>query len=348
MDYWIIGTLKYHVCPAVVDGQQYLFIDTAGFGATDIDDMANMDDIRSCLVTLGSFLTVAGVLLVYGRPGDKLTAADTMTLRWVQCFCGPAFFQNITIVTSKWDELKQKPFNNYCVKVDQLTQGVDVALVLDPPERFHGGAWYHHGLPGGNLSADAYPQVLDYESEEEQRAEELRNLIRRRYASNPRSLPVLQFAAEIASGLPWEETEAAKVLTNNVCKSKIQIRDGRAVVVPTDTTNVELKSEPSPSAKDSSPKPAQEHKTEVNPNTGTPPADGSAKPKPAQKPTPPPPKPDSNKKFFSWLEVAKQVAVYFSLVRKASSKGDTEKKPEWANLWGAFTNWWSGPPPQKS
>ena len=69
------GTTQYQVCPAVIDGEQYLFVDTPSFGAHDLDDMDIFNDIMSCFKAIGPFGTFAGILYVYGLPGDRMLAS---------------------------------------------------------------------------------------------------------------------------------------------------------------------------------------------------------------------------------------------------------------------------------
>lgn len=35
---------------------------------------------------------------------------DLKTLQWVQCFCGPEFYKNIVVVTTKWDRFTEDDF----------------------------------------------------------------------------------------------------------------------------------------------------------------------------------------------------------------------------------------------
>ncbi|KAI8297924.1 hypothetical protein K4K59_003140 [Colletotrichum sp. SAR11_240] len=148
------GTRQYHVCPAVIDHQQYLFIDTAGFGAADLDNEGNFQDIMTCLETLRPFVTFAGVLFVYGQM-ERLQCNDLLTMRWIECFCGPRFFQNITIVTTKWDEFTKPSFKKrWAITAD-----------FENYEAIH-------------CSEDSWKSTLCYEEESDKRGDELRDLIR--------------------------------------------------------------------------------------------------------------------------------------------------------------------------
>lgn len=95
------GTLQYYICPAVIEGEQFLFVDTAGFGASDMEEIPNLKDIIGCLSTLGPFVKIAGLMFVYGKVDNRLTDLDPKLIQWVQC--GPQFYKNITVVTTQWD-----------------------------------------------------------------------------------------------------------------------------------------------------------------------------------------------------------------------------------------------------
>ena len=82
----------------MIDDEDYLFVNTAGFGAANMDDMENMEDIVGCLNALGPFITIAGALFVYGGGQRRMMAHDLTTIQWVKCFCGPEFYRDITIV----------------------------------------------------------------------------------------------------------------------------------------------------------------------------------------------------------------------------------------------------------
>ncbi|KAH6687239.1 hypothetical protein F5X68DRAFT_239753 [Plectosphaerella plurivora] len=313
------GTLQYHVCPAIIDGEQYLFVDTAGFGAADLDNMENFDDIMSCLSMLGPLITMAGVLFVYGHPGNRLTVEDLRTIRWIECFCGPRFFSNVTIVTSQWDGRTEDGFLDSWGRLQCLEQNDDFKRILHPPGRFHGGALYHHGLPGGAGSEKSHGQVLRRDSAE--RGEELRNLIRRRYAGE-KDAP-LQILLEIEEGIPPRETQAAKVLHSDVGRTTVELVSDRAVVnsLPKKDYTVSPRQRPIRV-------PAQES---AKPDSGN-----SSKPKEQ-------PKQDQNwiKRLVGWLVVANEASEYFKKARKADSRKGSAPEPA-QGLWSSLVNWWNG------
>lgn len=55
-------TGTYEICPAVINGDKYIFVDAPGFGAADIDNLAVVKNIMSCLLALGPFVIIASAL----------------------------------------------------------------------------------------------------------------------------------------------------------------------------------------------------------------------------------------------------------------------------------------------
>ncbi|KAI8959633.1 hypothetical protein F5Y11DRAFT_332418 [Daldinia sp. FL1419] len=228
------GTRKYEILPAFVGGQQYLFVDTAGFGAADMDDMANYYDIMNCLKVLGPFVTVAGLMFVYGKMPTRLRKEDLRTIQWVECFCGPKFFRNIIFITNSWDSWSKKAFEKAWNDVPKLLKVEDVKRILNPPGHYKEGSVYHHGFPGGDGSLDDYDNLLNPEDHHLERGAELQQLVHKRYS---RATGIkLQVLREIESGTPINETEAAKVLKADTPSTSIRIQKGYALVT-TNPTN---------------------------------------------------------------------------------------------------------------
>ncbi|KAG5754836.1 hypothetical protein H9Q70_002547 [Fusarium xylarioides] len=223
------GTKSYRIIPGIIDDEQYLFIDTAGFGDPNRDDIETFKDSVSSLIAFGSFVEVVGVLFVIGRPGTRLDQQDAKTLRWLQCFCGPDFFRNITIVTSFWDSYNAGSFKQTFNRMKSLYEDTIFQKVSNPStseRRYHGAHIYHHGVTGGKLTLDSFPG-LDYVDKRHERREELRNLIRRRYAERRYKPTKLQFMREVEKKVPFLETEAAKALRAPAVGVTVNIVDGR-------------------------------------------------------------------------------------------------------------------------
>ncbi|KAI8676078.1 hypothetical protein NCS56_00494700 [Fusarium sp. Ph1] len=226
------GTKEYHVCPAIIDDEQYLFIDTAGFGDPDRDDIDIFRNTVSCLVAFGSFVQVVGVLFVIGNPGTRLDQQDSRTLRWLQCFCGPAFFRNITFVTSFWDSYNDESFQQAYSRMQSLDEDKVLCQVLRPSsleKRYHGAYLYHHGVAGGRLTPDSYPG-LSVNKKKAERREELCNLIRLRYAELKYKPVKLQFMMEVENKVSFLDTEAAKVLRAPAVGVAIRVVDGKCII----------------------------------------------------------------------------------------------------------------------
>ncbi|KAG7294460.1 hypothetical protein NEMBOFW57_004533 [Staphylotrichum longicolle] len=212
------GTKAYEVCPAVIDGEQYLFVDTAGFGAADLKDMDSFYDTMSCLDALGPFTTFAGILFVYGGTQPRMTGSDLTAIRWAKCFCGPEFYKHITIVSSRWDAFKPDEFNKRWNTFLGLINGdPNVVDMLNPAghsamkERYHGGAVYNHGLITGSSSTGVMStECLTVDHHAAERASYARAMIKERYSTPPKVKP--QVVRELEQGILWYNTEAAKVL----------------------------------------------------------------------------------------------------------------------------------------
>ncbi|CAG9997303.1 unnamed protein product [Clonostachys byssicola] len=67
---------NYEIWPTMIDDEHYLFVDTAGFGAADMDDTKNFRDILTCLEALVPFVTFTGVLFLIAGNQDKMRAED--------------------------------------------------------------------------------------------------------------------------------------------------------------------------------------------------------------------------------------------------------------------------------
>jgi hypothetical protein len=226
------GTKNYRVCPCLIDDEQYLFVDTAGFGDPDREDIQTFKDSVSSLIAFGSFIEVVGVLYVIGNPGTRLDQQDVKTLHWLQCFCGPDFFRNLTVVTSFWDSYSPSSFRQAYARMQSLYEDRIIDQIFNPSSserQYHGAYIYHHGVTGGNLTLESYPG-LDYDEHREQRREELRNLIRRRYAERRYKPVKLQFMKEVERNVPFMETEAAKVLRAPAVGVAVNIVTGKCMI----------------------------------------------------------------------------------------------------------------------
>ncbi|KAJ8118321.1 hypothetical protein ONZ43_g4011 [Nemania bipapillata] len=226
------GTRNYHVCPALIDGEQYLFIDTPGFGAADMDDMDSFAEIIACLQVLGPFITVAGLIFVTGGNQERLTAQELKTIQWLKCFCGPEFYKHVTIMTNKWDKISDDDFEEaWESMLSMLEENPSLSEILNPQmshennlNEFEGGYVYHHGV----IMDEGHPNVplerLKVRPHAKERADMATTMIKNRYKEGPSVK--LQVIRELGNSIPWNDTEAAKVLKYDSKDIKLGARNG--------------------------------------------------------------------------------------------------------------------------
>lgn len=223
-----IGTLGHEILPAIIHGKQYLFVDTPGFGAADLDDKRVFDDIMNCLFAIGPFVTVVGVLFVHDVQIKRLTASEMKTIRWLECFCGPKFYKNITIVMTQWDNIIPKRLHQTRSNVTQVAE-LALANILNPSNGTAGGRIYNHGIPGGGIG-NHWESPLDLEDNRAKRAEEAANFIRDHYG-NIDEIAALQIRVELDRGWRVCETEAAKSLFTPPESTTVAVLREKAIVL---------------------------------------------------------------------------------------------------------------------
>ncbi|KAL6790823.1 P-loop containing nucleoside triphosphate hydrolase protein [Trichoderma sp. SZMC 28012] len=299
------GTRTYQVCPAIIDGGQYLFVDTAGFGAADINDVENFGNIMACLYSLGMLMIPTGVMFVFGKVGTRFMEHDLKTVRWIECLCGPEFFQNITIVTSMWDRLVEEDFEEECQKIQELVDVPDIARILKPPGQYDGGVIYHHGLPKGKIEDAQYSSVMSKKRHGKQRSDALKDLIRDRYADCKRLK--LQIMRDDINVISWTDTEAGKVLVAHQSEIEIKIFDDRAIVYNKSSDLVWMGNRERAMEMYETEEPQQD-------NEGSWP-----------------------RIVYRWYEVVKSVSSYFDEAQKLRNEG-IQRPPAWS-LWGSLKNW---------
>lgn len=306
------GTQKYEIWPGIIHGQQYLFVDTPGFAAGDMNDMEIFKDIISCLIAIGPFVTVAGVLFLHDIKKDRMTAGELKTIRWLQCFCGPEFYQNITFITTKWDELKQKALIKARGRLEDLKTS-DFAPLLNPTTGYQGGHLYNHGIPGGGTE-EIWGESLDYEDDKSTRAAEASNLIHRRYG-NIHAVE-LQIKKELDEGKKLSKTEAAKALTTLPTESSVIVAQKKAVLLRIE-------------------EPTTGDEEEDDKDTA------HAKENEAQGPI-------FTESVEQWFNIAKQMAIIFSTPEKLLNAAAEGIASACGAVWQTVKDWWSGPAPAPS
>lgn len=304
-----IGTLGYQVIPAIIHGQQYLFIDTPGFGAADLSDEDVYDDIMSCVGTLGQWVTIAGVMFVHKAQDTRLTRAEMTTIRWLECFCGPQFFKNITVVMTQWDNITQNNMEQARENAKELER-----LAFDDilsPKHIKGGRVYNHGV---NVGGGSKWDVLSCDSRVEERRQLAADFVRRSY-ERCEWVAKLQVLEEMGKGWGLYETEAAKSLFRPPKSPTVCILRNKALLMDLDEQVI--------------PKANEDQTTAGVAPTAAP-----------QQPT--------EESTWKWWEIAKEVAWTFWGFNKTGKTKFTEYQASVAaDVWERLKNWWSGTaPPQ--
>lgn len=294
---------------------------------------------------MGPFTTLVGVIFVYGCP-ERLFENDRQTIQWLQCFCGPQFYRNITVVTTKWDMFSEDGFVEHWAKIGEL-EGV-LSSILDPggrPDggRLDGGILYHHGLQDGQGPTDAsiaYSRLLSRVTKAEERAQSLRAHFEKHYCNT--SPTQIQFLKELQEGKKRMETEAGKALTYSVFQNEVVIRGDRAVVVAKTPRAQDDKGDKAatsaPSQEEPKAKPTGGQSDEM---VKAPQKQSSHKADPDSEP-----EPSFAEKVGRWLRLFYDVSQGFRGARTQSGKGAGPRpSPESSSTWGSwFSSWFSGPP----
>lgn len=334
------GTKQYYVCPGIIEDEQYLFVDTARFGAADINDEDNFEDIIACLDALRPFVTIAGLLFLYNSTQQRLTDSDLRTIQWVKCFCGPEFYRYITVVATMWDKYNDDEFEDSWIRFQDLQSAPEAGIkdMLDPPVprtnnslRYHGASVYYHGVIQNETDPTALPsRRLSPKRHPRDRAERARAMIKARYSDNPKVR--LQVLREMREDIGWRETQACLVLKCTLKNVQFDIVGDRILVC--DKSG-------SPLGRGCM---ALVHHVEETPPRN------SAEPQPEpSKPEPEPSKPERKPwgcRFLQWIGTLHEVAIFFRDVRQSTKSNDSgpeePKSNAWANVWGRFRGWWTG------
>ncbi|KAL4788745.1 hypothetical protein BDV19DRAFT_395802 [Aspergillus venezuelensis] len=202
------GTLGYEVLPTVVHGEQYLFVDTPGFGAQDLDDKKVYEDIMNCVCTLGQWVTIAGVMFVHSmRSADWLAESEMKTIRWL-------------------------------ITEDDMDQARAVAKELEDsafrsilsPEHVKGGRLYRHGV---EMSDGHDWDVVSMMRRRGERVSMAADFIRDHYERSD-GVARLQVLEELSRGCGLYETEAAASLFNTFSSSTICVLRQKALIMDVD------------------------------------------------------------------------------------------------------------------
>jgi hypothetical protein len=215
----------------VINGQIYVVFDTPGFmdaGEPNIDQFYKVMD---CVDVLRSKISFAGILYVE-EPSTRDTVANTLILDWLDAFCGPSFYKNITFVSTHWDGLQGSRLEQQLKKLEGWKNG-RWSKFLD------GGAkLYQHGKVPYDASGEGYPEARgdgdsegviqngrvnakgkgtqptwypDYKYNKNAIASEAKWMIRSNYGGRTENVS-LQVLHELDAGKSLNETTAARVL----------------------------------------------------------------------------------------------------------------------------------------
>lgn len=338
------GTLEYEIHPHILNGEQFLFIDTAGFGAADIDSEDNLRNIEACITALSPFSILVGVIFVYGRP-ERLHDHDLKTIRWLECFCGPDFYSNITVVTSRWDEVDEDTFKELWENVPSLEQMTHA--ILHPHER-PGGYLYHHGLELGQGNPDAsiaFGRVLKKKHRGEDRSLAILKHVEKHHCDTAPG--PIQFLRELKEGKERMDTEAGKALTWSLSDSEVRIEGDRAVVVAKATNSHVDKGDKKNSKSSESTPQTKERCTgnDAKPTQGeAPPVDRAAPPHKKKRYTQASdtePKPSFAEDVGRWLRFIYEAYTGFSGAKSQSGMGEGPRQSNSPNTtWGSwFMSW---------
>ena len=108
--------------PTTLDGQRYVLVDTPGFDDADRSDTEVLAEILKWFEAMSRYCTLAGILYVYDITQPRLTASAKLNLRMLQALCGPDFYPNVTVVTTKWGNMTDKARRAAERRQDQLKE----------------------------------------------------------------------------------------------------------------------------------------------------------------------------------------------------------------------------------
>jgi hypothetical protein len=201
-----IGTLEYAMYPGIVDGREYIFLDTPGFGAADLSDIDIFRNIMDGLAALDSFVTFVGIVYVLDMKYDRWLTEHATTLKWIELFCGAPAFQHISIMTNKWDAFSADDLEDAKGRLKDWK--FRMQPLLKPEGGLVGAQLYHNGIPGGGKT-EPWGDPLSKKRQAAQRAVEAQTFIIQRYSNSPALK--LRIKDELDKGLLLSQTSAAKV-----------------------------------------------------------------------------------------------------------------------------------------
>ncbi|KAF2809055.1 uncharacterized protein BDZ99DRAFT_499380 [Mytilinidion resinicola] len=193
----------------IIDSQPYILVDTPGFNTTD-PDLDIFRDMMTGLATLQPFVNYVGVLYVTNLEAGRLGPIHIKMHQFLESLCGPAFFQNITIVTTHWDYVSKRAAMDRAADTVPEWEGHWDRL-LNPGQGLSGARVYHHGVKlkksEGKLTV---VDLLDIQDQAKERHQEAIAMIASRYRDAPTI--EMQVMTELHAKIDVMQTTAAGVL----------------------------------------------------------------------------------------------------------------------------------------
>ncbi|KAF8243217.1 hypothetical protein K440DRAFT_613982 [Wilcoxina mikolae CBS 423.85] len=171
------GTTSFGMFPAIIDDQRYVFIDTPGFDDPH-PERTNLDVFEEILTwfrTMSPYCNLTGVLYIHDIKPDRFSASMDLNLEMLKSLCGESFFPNITMITTKWGDLRSSGLRRAERRQKELESGPWKDLLTA------GARAFKHGEGVGEPHPDDTPMGLEELEELEEQTqkahEELRKIM---------------------------------------------------------------------------------------------------------------------------------------------------------------------------
>ncbi|KAL4799558.1 hypothetical protein BDV19DRAFT_385326 [Aspergillus venezuelensis] len=187
--------------PVVIEGRRCLFLDMPGFNTSDYNDWDIFHRLMTALAVVQRYVNFRGVMYVDPFEETRESPTTKKLLSWLVHFCGEEFMPNVTIVTTKWDELSPTGIKAKMARVEEWKDNP----ILQPFLK-NGARMYHHGL----VTVNGAYLTLDINDKHEQRQVVARQDIATHYHTP--STSQLKIYTEIAEGATIDTTSAGRCL----------------------------------------------------------------------------------------------------------------------------------------
>jgi hypothetical protein len=165
------------------------------------------------LQILQPFVTYIGVLYVTDMLAPRVGPEHFQMLSFLENFCGPPALRNLTIVTTKWDDLSVRKLNDRAINTLPNWQRHWSSL-LHPQGGLPGAEQYHHGVRGLNAGTPlTVNSMLDINGQESERRADATAMIHARY--HDASAIEMQVMAELHTKNDVMKTTAGQIINNS-------------------------------------------------------------------------------------------------------------------------------------